>query len=107
MNHKEFTILAAISKSATFSSSSVDTTRDNIVSFGVLVSSASTLSVSVQLEGSFDNTNWASEGSPTVITANGLSAYTKADNPYPFVRLTFTFSTGSGIIKIDGHTKSY
>ena len=107
MNHKTKTILNSTSKDATFSTDSVDTTRDNIVGFAVTTASQSSLNVSIQLEASFDNSSWASVGSPTAVTTNTTSLFSVADNPYPYLRLTSTFSAGSATFTITVHTKSY
>lgn len=107
MNHKEFTLLEATSKDSTFSTDSLDTTRDNIVGFAVTTASQSSLNVSIQLQGSFDESNWVAIGSPTAVTTNTTSVFTQSNNPYPYMRLTLTFSAGSATMSIFAHTKSY
>ncbi len=101
------TLLATTSKNSTFSTDTVNTTRDEIVGFAVTTANQSSLNVSIQLEASFDESNWLSVGSPTAVTTNTTSVFSQADNPYPHMRLTLTFSAGSADITIYCHTKSY
>jgi hypothetical protein len=101
------TLLNNESKSATFQSTVVDTTRDSIIGFAVTTASQSSLNVSIQLEASWDESNWISVGSPTAVTTNTTSSFTQVDNPYPFLRLNATFTAGSANFTIHCHTKSF
>lgn len=106
MFHKEKTLLDTESKNATFSTDSINTTRDFIVAFAVTTANQSSLNTSIQLEASFDDTNWISVGSPTAVTTNTTNTFIQTDNPYPYMRLTLTWTAGSADFTIIVHTKS-
>lgn len=108
MNHKEITLLEPTSKSATFSTDSLDATRDNIVGFALTTTSQSSLDISVQFEASFDDSNWVAIGfGPYQITTNTTVVDFLTNNPYPYLRLTATWTAGSATIKVLAHTKSF
>lgn len=107
MNHKELTVLEAESKAVTFTTDTVDVSRDEIFGCVVVTTSQASLNVSMQLEASFDEDSWFAVGSPIVITTDTASVFTLTDNPYPFVRLTSTRTAGTATFEIKAHTKSY
>ena len=100
------TLLEAVSKSASFSTDSLNVERDVIASLVLTTSAQSSLNVSVQLEGSIDGSTWLSVGSPVVITTNTSTLFSVTDNPYTHLRLTSTFTAGSATFLVKTHTKS-
>ena len=105
MNQKNYELLATTSKSATFSSDSVDSKRDWSVSFVITTASASSLNVSLQLEVSNDGTNWATEGSAIAVTTNTSTAFKSVEHAYANARITATFTAGSATFLVQAQTK--
>ncbi len=107
MNIKNFTTFPSESKSANFSTDSVQIERDMFVAFAVTTASASSLNVSLQFEVSLDGANWASEGSPVATTANTTIIFSVSDNPFTHGRVTATFSAGSATFTVQCQTKGF
>lgn len=105
MNQKNYELLAATSKSATFSTDAVSTKRDWAVGFVVTTTSASSLNVSLQLEVSNDGTNWASEGSATAVTTDTSTAFKSTEHAYAHARIKATFTAGSATFLVQVQTK--
>ena len=105
MNQKNWLLLAATSKSATFSTDAVDTKRDWSVSFVITTTSASSLNVSLQLEVSNDGSNWATEGSATAVTTDTSTAFKSTEHAYAHSRITATFTAGSATFAVQAQTK--
>ena len=105
MRQKNFSILDATSKSATFSTDAVNMIQDWAVSFVVTTTSASSLNVSLQLEVSNDGTNWATEGSATAVTTNTSTGFACTECAYSYSRITATFTAGSATFQVQTQTK--
>jgi len=107
MAYKNFVNLIATSKSATFSTDTVDIKRDVHAALVVTTSAQSSLNVSIQLQVSLDGTNWIASGSPVAVTTDTSSAFTLTDTPFSYMRLTTTFTAGSAIFHVQCQTKSW
>lgn len=90
-----------------FITDTVDVSRDDIVGFQVITTSATTLDFSFDIETSMNGDDWDTTAIwGTNVTADGSIVMYLADNPYAYVRVTGTRSTGSATFKVLGHTKS-
>ena len=105
MGNKDFVLLAATSKNASFNSPNVDVRDDMIVGLAVTTTAQSSLNVSIQLQASIDGVNFANVGSPTVVTTNTTLLFSITICPWTYVRLENTFSAGSATFKIMAQTK--
>lgn len=88
------------SLATTFTSPSFFIGSFDHVSIQKVVTAASSLNGSLQLEKSVDGTSWDTQGSPISLTGNVVNITQIADVQYGYIRYVYTSTSGTGTLNI-------
>jgi hypothetical protein len=93
------TLVDAHSLGASFNSSSLELPLVELLSAQLIWTDSGSLSGTVNLQASNDNTNWVSVGSQA-LSGSSTAMINKSDILYKYVRIAYTRTAGSGSLTV-------